>query len=516
MISSLMLERPGRWRPVGLSLLLLVAALPALPLLSRLLLSMSSVAAVATGPFVRSLQNSFLLAFAVAAISLFVGLPLGVLVALFRFPARLMLLSVSSLLLLVPSFLWCIGWSSLAARLGPTATSMLSGFSGCVFVHSISAIPLTLFVAYAACTALSPSQLDATRLAGSETSVLKYAARNAMVPTMLAATLGGILTFSDVGPGQILGLQTAASEVLTTFSALYDFTLAAKQCCVIMLLVLAFAAPVAYVAAPRIAHSMLARQLAAPRRLRNPKAAVLTMGLLSLFILVGILLPFVGLTLPLANGIDVRRAVSELIRTGENTLLYAAGAGVTATSIGLLLAFFVGRSARLRAACLGISLTLFSLPSMFSAIGIVQFAADAPAWADIVLRSRITVCLALGFRFFPIATVLALRAWGSTSASWSLAAGLHGVSLQTYVRRVALPLMLPAAGIATLLVALLATADIGTVLLLHPPGQPSFPLALFTVMANAPESFVASLCLVYILAAAGLLAVTWMLVGGRR
>lgn len=240
------------------------------------------------------------------------------------------------------------------------------------------------------------------------------------------------------------------------------------------------------------------------------------MGLLSLFILVGIVLPFVGLTLPLANGIDVRRAVSELIRTGGNTLLYAAGAGVAATSIGLLLAFFVGRSARLRAACLGISLTLFSLPSMFSAIGIVQFAADAPAWADIVLRSRITVCLALGFRFFPIATVLALRAWGSTSASWSLAAGLHGVSLQTYVRRVALPLMLPAAGIATLLVALLATADIGTVLLLHPPGQPSLPLALFTVMANAPESFVASLCLVYILASAGLLTVMWMLLGGRR
>ena len=78
-----------------MSLLLLVAALPALPLLSRLLLSISSVATVTTGPFARSLQNSFLLAFTVAAISLFVGLPLGVLAALFRFPGRLMLLRES-------------------------------------------------------------------------------------------------------------------------------------------------------------------------------------------------------------------------------------------------------------------------------------------------------------------------------------------------------------------------------------------------------------------------------------
>ena len=67
-----------------------------------------------------------------------------------------------------------------------------------------------------------------------------------------------------------------------------------------------------------------------------------------------------------------------------------------------------------------------------------------------------------------------------------------------------------------LVVALLATADIGTVLLLHPPGQDSFPLAIFTVMANARESVVASLCLVYILAAGGLVALGCMVAGDRR
>ena len=75
---------------------------------------------------------------------------------------------------------------------------------------------------------------------------------------------------------------------------------------------------------------------------------------------------------------------------------------------------------------------------------------------------------------------------------------------------------MPAAGIGMLVVALLATADIGTVLLLHPPGQGSFPLAIFTVMANARESFVAALCLVYILAAGGFLTLAWMVLGGRK
>jgi ABC-type spermidine/putrescine transport system permease subunit II len=81
----------------------------------------------------------------------------------------------------------------------------------------------------------------------------------------------------------------------------------------------------------------------------------------------------------------------------------------------------------------------------------------------------------------------------------------------TYLRKVLLPFLLPSAAVGLLLVALLATADVGSVLLLHPPGASSLPLAIFTVMANAPESLVASLCLVYLAAAAGLLALAWML-----
>ena len=36
------------------------------------------------------------------------------------------------------------------------------------------------------------------------------------------------------------------------------------------------------------------------------------------------------------------------------------------------------------------------------------------------------------------------------------------------------------------------------VLLLHPPGHGSLPLAVFTIMANAPEALVAMLCLFYV------------------
>jgi ABC-type Fe3+ transport system permease subunit len=65
------------------------------------------------------------------------------------------------------------------------------------------------------------------------------------------------------------------------------------------------------------------------------------------------------------------------------------------------------------------------------------------------------------------------------------------------------------------LVALLGAADVGTILLLHPPGRPNLSLAIFTIMGNAPESLVAALCLLYMTTAG---AVLWLLAwrGGSR
>jgi iron(III) transport system permease protein len=254
---------------------------------------------------------------------------------------------------------------------------------------------------------------------------------------------------------------------------------------------------------------MLARQARGLRRIRHGVAATAALGLTLAFLL-SIILPLVGLLLPLlGGGNNFPRARQHAERTAIDTLLYAAGAGGVAAVLGLLLAFCVGREQRLLAASLGLCLLLFALPPALPALGIVQLAAAAPAWTDPLLRSRLTVCLALALRFFPVAALLALRAWGSMPPSWVLAAAVHGVPLNRFQRRVVLPHLLPASGVALLLVALLSLADVGTVLLVHPPGHQSFPLAIFTVMANAPEALVASLCLLYLATAAGLLVLFW-------
>jgi iron(III) transport system permease protein len=506
MISCVWLERPGKWRALGVAMLFLMAALPALPLFWQALAA-QDLFSVGSG-FRSALLNSTGVALLVAVVSVVLGLPTGVVAALYEFRGRRLVLVLATLPLLVPSFLWAIGWSALAARLGPAAGQALAGVTGCVVVFSAEAFALVLLTSYTAAASLTGSQIDAARLAGGERVVLLQACRHAAILACLAAGLAGVLTLSDPGPGQILGLRTAASEILTSFSSLYDFPLAGRQCTALALLVLVVATPLLIVAAPRLAAEMMARQARTVRRC--PLRAGVGIVVVSL-VLAETLAPIIGLILPLLGGSALLRAWREVARTGGNTVVYALGAGAVATVLGLLVAVCVGRNDRLRAFSLGVCLALFALPPALVALGVIQIAAAAPAWADPFLRSRLTVCLALGLRFFPVTAVLGMRAWSSMPVSWALAAGVHGVPMGTYLRKVLLPFLLPSAAVGLLLVALLATADVGSVLLLHPPGASSLPLAIFTVMANAPESLVASLCLVYLAAAAGLLALAWML-----
>jgi len=511
MISPMLLERPGSWRWIGVTLGFAVALVPTLPLVWR--------AAVATDgfsvgdAFVPALGNSLVVALSVAAIGWIVGLPAGVLGGLYAFRGRAILIALLALPALVPSFLWAIGWSAAALRIGTGASQALTGFPGTALAFCGMAISVVMLTSLATTRSLTASQIDAARIAGGERTVVVQSCRHGATTAGLAAGLVGVLTLSDPGPGQIHGLRTAAGEMLTSFSALYDFALAGRQCLVLTAAVLLLALPAIAMAAPRLSTQLLARQSRAPVLARNRRVSRIAIGLLTLLAFLFVMLPLTGLLLPLLAGAEILATWNALTRTGWNTLLYAGGAGLAAVTFGIVMALLAGRSATLGAACLAAGLALFLQPPALIALGFVFVGSDAPAWADPLLRSRLTVCLALATRLFPVALFLGMRAWRSFPSSWSAAAAVHGVPARTFLRRIVVPMFGFPAGTALLIVGLLATADVGTVLLLHPPGQASLPLTIFTVMANAPETLVASLCLAYVVAAVMVLVLIHRVVG---
>jgi iron(III) transport system permease protein len=499
MISPLVLERPGRWRGAGLAAGFALAALPVAAAAWSLGFGGDGTGTlVPDSSFAPAVWRSMEVGAAVCLVAVVLGLPTGLLAAMYAVPGRRFLLGMAALPLLVPSFLWAIGLSMLRIALGMPHDGMLSGFSGTVLVFSASAVPLVVLASFAAARLISQGEADAARMAGGEWRLLVCAARSVFPVALATGMLGGILTLSDPGPGQILGFDGAASHILVSFAAQHDPAMATRQSLCLAAVVLGFAVPLAFWLSPRMASALLARQTKPVRPERKISLSWFGAALLAGIVGAGVVLPLAGLLQPLGHGVPVRQALDTAGRTMGDTVYHALVAGGIGTLLGVAMALCAGRQRRWRAVLLGGSLLVFALPTALSCMGVMFLAGVSPPMLDPLTRSHFTVGLIEALRLFPLAALLTMRALGSASPEWTAAAAIHGLPLRTYLARVLVPWLLPAAGIGALFIGLLATADITSAQLLTPPGGGSLPLAIFTVMANAPEARVGALCLLYV------------------
>jgi iron(III) transport system permease protein len=486
---------------------MMLAIVPALPLVI-IGVTTGSDGTVWSRSFVESLSVSLTLSAGVACLCLMVGFPLGLLAALYRCRLRVFLILLQAMPLLVPSFLLAIGWSDLVSISWLSRFLIPAGLTGTTLVLGMQSVPLVFFTTLVACRNLTATQIDAARLLGGESLVLRLSAQACYRPATMAALLAGVLSLSDSGAALILGGRVAAVEILTSFSSLFDFGLAARQCLLLAGVVLLLLLPLLVVGLRAFAVAVLARQTRAPASYSHRGLGRLTTcGLIAVFFAaVGI--PAAGLCLPVMNNPMLARAAQEIQRTVGQTVVYSGAAALIAVFLSTSLALAVRDNSSWRLAVLGILLVVFTLPPALAALGVVQMATNGPPQLDWLTRSQFTVSLLLGLRFFPIATLVMMRAVGSLATTWTDAARLHGVPRTRFQWRVILPILKPALAASFVLVVVLATADITTVMLLHPPGRMSLPVALFTVMANSPEGLVASLCLLYLAGVTCLIAVT--------
>jgi len=484
---------------------LCLALAPALPLVFSALARQSAEPANSTA-FRHAMLSSLRLGAGVSVLALLIGLPTGLLAALYAFPARRPLLLFQAFPLLLPSFLPCIGWSNLAAARWLAWLPAVDGFAGCLLVLGLQSAPLPLLATWAACQNLTASQIDAARLHGGEKSVLKLSARACIPVATLAALLGGILSLSDPGAPLIFGVRSVATEIRVQFSAWHDYDLAGRECLMLAGLVLLLTGPLLLVGLRSLATAALARQTRPVIPYPHPVLSRLALAGLGILLFVAAMLPAFGLCLPAMQNPMFARAGQKVAATASPTLIFAGGAGVVAVTLATLLALATARCPHGQLAVLAVLLALLASPPALAGIGVSRLATYAPAQFDWLTRGDLTVALALGLRFLPVATVGMMRAVGSMPVSWLDAGRVHGVAPAKILYRVILPYLTAAIVASLLLVMVLAAADITTTQFLQPVGRQSLPVAIFTVMANSPDGLVASLCLLYLAWVAVMLA----------
>ncbi|MCK5829330.1 MAG: hypothetical protein KAH20_03420 [Methylococcales bacterium] len=465
--------------------------------------------------FVTATTRSLVVMFSTIVFSVGVGLPLGTLAGLYQFRRKRFLLGILAIPLLMPSFLWAIGLSQFQELFTISGFSHSSGALGSVFVFSSLLIPLSIYTSMLGVKSVSPHQIDAFILAGSALWAFFQVLKRTAPITILISILAGIMTLSDPGPGLILGFPSAAAEILISFSALFDFDLARQQCFFIAGLSLFFFLPIMLFLGSHLSAVLLAQESSSIKLVENSTVQRYAAPTFIILLIIIIGIPLVGLFKPLWQGIDFNYALKTIQRTWLNTIFYSTNSGLLSTVFALTFVLFFGHYQKIRIAMLSFSLLFIILPSSFVALNVLELGASVSTSWDWLFRGRLLISAVLGLRFFPIATLLVLNRYASISPTWFEAAKISGVSKTKFYLQVLIPFLAPSLALSVLVISLLATAEIGTVLLLRPPGEDSFPLAIFTVMANASEIKVSSLCLIYFVISAVNLTVLWTIFGKK-
>jgi iron(III) transport system permease protein len=453
--------------------------------------------------------------FSVIAISTGIGLPFGTLAGLYEFRGKRLLLGILAIPLLMPSFLWAIGLSQFQILLNISEYTHTAGAFGSIFVFSSLVIPLTIYASMLGVKSLSSNQVDALVMVGPAQWCFFQVLKRAAPITILISLLAGVITLSDPGPGLILGFPGAAAEILLSFSALFDFDLARRQCFLVAGLSLLFSLPIIIFLGPHLSTALLAQESSATKHYENATVQRFATPVFIVLLIVIIGIPLIGLFQPLLQEFDLIYALKVLQRTWANTVFYSLTAGFLSTILALTLVLCFTHYEKMKVILITFSLVFIVLPSSFVALNVVELGASVSANWDWLLRGRFLVAAVLGLRFFPIATLLILNRYATISPSWFDAAKISGVSRIKFYLAVVIPFLIPAMALSILIVALLATAEIGTILLLRPPGEDSFPLAIFTVMANASEVKVSSLCFIYFVVSIFNLSILWSVLGRK-
>lgn len=466
----------------------------------------------------RTLLFSSCVAVAATLFGTFLGYRLGASAWPGKSLARVALL----LPLLVPPYLHAVGWTTLL-RAGGSVADLIHGafavetlrlseaiysFGGAVFVLTLAYCPIAVLFTEKSLQWSSPALVEAAQVFGAGRWRTFAVARWPYLRPAVAssALIVFLLTASELGVPTILKVPVFNFEVFTQLAAFNDITAATLLCAPLV------AAGLLAVAAER---SISGRpvELESPD-IEQPRPASFGKAATNTLLVVGFVLLSLGAPLGaiVAEGLD-RKALTDMARVAAepawSTLRYAAGVVVALLAISLGLTAALRNGPRLLNRVTDAVLSIgFAVPSTIVALGLLAVY-DRPGIARLCSPAVLVIAAIVG-RYAIVGLRVVQQARNQIPSDLFDAAAIAGAGPLSQLIHIALPLMRVGLLVVVLMGIVVASAEIGSTILLHAPGEETLVIALYAIEANSPRSNVAALSLIQ-LASVGVVALVMVL-----
>ena len=437
--------------------------------------------------------KSLLLSGIVAILASIIGTVCGFLLYRLKFPFRGLYKLLLLLPLLVPPYIFAVAWKDGFQWLFGN-TSPINPEVGMIIVHTLVLFPLAMLI--------TGSALSQIHSGFEEAGLLRVPFRRMLIGIVLplirpalsiSFLLILIISLSDFSVPAFFGVRTFTTEIFTQFSAFYNHQLAISQSILLVLLcLLLLLSENRYLSdAPFFSVHVKGS---------STKHYMVRQAKVSLHILLWMLL-FVVLVLPLVmlfhqafsgRQMFFSQAWELLSPTIFQSVKLAFLGALLLSATGLWAAYAKERFRFPHPNTM--FLLTFIIPSTVLGVAVINFY-NRPATNFIYATLLILLITYVG-RFGFIAARIIGNGIKQVPVSLDEVARIIGISPIKRFFSISIPLLLPSMFTAFVLSFVLCLGELGTTIMIYPPGTELMPVKIFTIGANAPLALTSSMTLI--------------------
>jgi len=443
------------------------------------------------------LAKSCVIAFSIALLSTLSGTTLGFLLYKTQIPFRNFFKIVLLIPLFISPYILAVAWKDFF-YLFFNNTDFISSYIGVILVLTSIFTPLSMLIIGSALSNINATQEEAgLTITGLRKVVLKITLPLIKPALITSFVLVFIFSISEFSVPAFFGVKVFTTEIFTQFSAFYNHSLAILQSALLILLcILLLLSERKYIAdAPFLSVGGKGTN-SKFYNIENKKW--ISLFFLSGWFFVSVILPFIVLFVQsfqdgTANFV---RAFELLKPTFGNSLGLAFAGALITVLVGFAVAYpdWGGGDTKSGKSFGSLFLVVFAIPSTIIGISLIKFY-NHPI-LDFIYSSYAIVLIGYAAKFSFISAKLIENAIRQIPTSLDEAAQIEGITFSVRMRKILIPLIMPALFAALIINFIFCLGELGMTIMVYPPGTEIMPIKVFTIMANAPQSLTSSMTLI--------------------
>jgi ABC-type Fe3+ transport system permease subunit len=443
------------------------------------------------------LLKSIVIASCIAFFSTFIGTVLGFLLYKTDVPFRGFFKASLLIPLFISPYILAVAWKDFFFLFFHN-TDFISSNVGVVLVLTTVFTPLAMIITGSALSNLNAQLEESGFMITNFRSVILKIILPLIKPALITSfVLVFIFSISEFSVPAFFGVKVFTTEIFTQFSAFYNHSLAILQSFLLILLcILLLLSERKYIAeAPFLSVGSKGTN---QKSYRMGDRNSLNLIILFVWFFASVVLPLVILLIQsFKEGTKSFIHAFELLLPtfGNSTGLAFLGALII-VFIGFTAAYFNnGKSRSFISNSFDWSLLIvFAIPSIILGISLIKFY-NHPV-LDFIYSGYTIIIIAYVGKFSFISAKLISNAIKQIPESLDEAAQIEGIPAITRLHKILIPLIMPTLFAAFIISFIFSLGELGTTIMVYPPGTEIMPIKVFTMMANAPQSLTSSMTLI--------------------